>query len=284
MPQSTLRARFAVLLALLCVGAAGCAASGAPPAEQPATAPAGSPPAIEASGSTIAATLDERGLTTMARLVRAAGLEARLSGPGPYTLVAPTDTAFDVAPPLRLERISARRDRAEAFVLDHLLAGRVPPEALSDGLQTLTMYAPEGLREAGHRLTWAVGAGALGVDGARVTVVLETANGVVYVVDRLLPPAPEAWARPAQASPGERVTVLCRWLDADGTPVGGARCMFGWHFGDWMPHDETVTDAHGVARCTRVVPSHPGTDRVLVTVTARGALPTRTVVAVFDVR
>ena len=234
--------------------------------------------------SSIAETLDARGLTTMARLVRAAGLEARLSGPGPYTLVAPTETAFEVVPAVRLERIAARRDRAEAFVLDHLLAGRVPPEALSDGLQTLTMYAPEGLQEAGHRLTWAVGARGLGVDGARVTAVLEAANGVVYVVDRLLPPAPEAWARPARASPGERVTVLCRWVEADGAPVAGARCTFGWHFGAWMPHDETVTNDHGVARCTRVVPSHPGTDRVLVTVTASGPRPTRTVVAAFAVR
>lgn len=283
MPKSTLHAMCAVLLALLCVWTAGCADSGAPPADGPVTPSAGSP-ATASSGSTISDTLVAHGLTTMSRIVRAAGLERRLSSAGPYTLVAPDDEAFDAVAPRELARTLARRDRAEAFVLDHLLAGRVPPEALSDGLQTLTTYAPEGLQEAGHRLTWSVRNGSIQVEGARVTAVLEAANGIVYVVDRPLPPAPEAWARPMQASPGERVTVLCRWVDVGGTPVAGARCMFGWHFGDWMPHDETLTDAHGVARCTRVVPSHPGTDRVLVTVTARGALPTRTVVAVFDVR
>ncbi|RPI29914.1 MAG: hypothetical protein EHM52_04160, partial [Actinomycetota bacterium] len=126
-----------VLLALLCVGVAGCADSGAPPADRPATPAAGSPPATESSGSTIAATLDERGLATMALIVRAAGLERRLSGAGPYTLVAPDEEAFGAVAPRELARTLARRDRAEAFVLDHLLAGRVPPEALSDCLQTL---------------------------------------------------------------------------------------------------------------------------------------------------
>ena len=284
MPKSTLHAMCAVLLALLCVGIAGCADSGAPPADQPVTPSAGSPVAHESSGSTIAATLDEQGLATMARIVRAASLERRLSGAGPYTLVTPDDEAFGAVAPRELARTLARRDGAEAFVLDHLLAGRVPPEALSDGLQTLTMYAPEGLQEAGHRLTWSVQGPPIEVDGARVTAVLETANGLIYVVDRPLPPAPEAWARPARASPGESVTVVCRWVDGGGTPVAGARCVFGWHFGDWMPHDEAVTDGRGVARCTRVVPAELGVRRVLVTVTARGPRPTRTVAAAFTVR
>jgi hypothetical protein len=220
----------------------------------------------------------------MSRIVQAAGLERRLSGAGPYTLVAPDEEAFGAVAPRELARTLARRDRAGAFVLDHLLAGRVPPEALSDGLQTLTMYAPERLQEAGHRLTWSVQGPSIEVDGARVAAVLETANGIVYVVDRPLPAAPEAWARPVRATPGEHVTVVCRWVDADGTPVAGARCVFGWHFGDWMPHDEAVTDARGVARCTRVVPAEPGVRRVLVTVTASGPRPTRTVAAAFTVR
>ncbi len=256
----------------------------ASPTAQPATPAAGSPPATESSGSTIAATLDERGLATMALIVRAASLERRLSSAGPYTLVAPDEEAFGTVAPRELARNLARRDRAEAFVLDHLLAGRVPPEALSDCLQTLTMYAPEGLQEAGHRLTWSVRNGSIRVEGARVTAVLETANGIVYVVDQPLPPAPEAWAHPTRASPGEPVTVVCRWVDGDGTPVGGARCIFGWHFGEWMPHDEAMTDARGVARCTRVVPAEPGARRVLVTVTVSGPRPTRTVVAAFVVR
>ena len=284
MPKLTLCAACAVLLALLCVGVAGCADSGAPPVDQPASPTAGSPPASESSGSTIAATLDAYGLATMSRIVHAAGLERRLTGAGPYTLVAPDEEAFDAVAPRELARTLARRDRAEAFVLDHLLAGRVPPEALTDGLQTLTMYAPEGLQEVGHRLTWSVRNGSIQVEGARVTAGLETANGIVYVVERPLPPAPEAWARPTRASPGEPVTVVCRWVEGDGTPVGGARCVFGWHFGEWMPHDEALTDARGVARCTRVVPAEPGARRVLVTVTASGPRPTRTVVAAFVVR
>jgi uncharacterized surface protein with fasciclin (FAS1) repeats len=289
-PDSWARTLCALIIALACLGLTGCAGSDAQPASTETSAAAaraaeaGSPPATKSSGSSIAVTLDERGLTTMTRIVRAAGLERRLSGAGPYTLVAPDERAFGALPATELSRLCARRDRAKAFVLDQLLAGRVPLEALSDGLLTLTMYTPEGLEEAGHRLTWSVRDAAVEVDGARVTAAVEAANGIVYVVDRPLPSAPEAWARPARASPDERVTVVCRWVDSDGTPVAGARCVFGWHFGDWMPHDEAVTDARGVARCTRVVPAEPGTRRVLVTVTASGPRPTRTVVAAFAVR
>jgi hypothetical protein len=129
-----------------------------------------------------------------------------------------------------------------------------------------------------------VRAGALLVEGARVTTVLDTPGATVYVVDRPLPAIPSARARPACASPGERVTILCRWVDTDGAPVVGARCTFGWHFGSWMPHDTAFTDARGVARCTRVVPDTPGDDRIVVTVTTHGRRPSRTVVATFVVR
>lgn len=264
-----------LVVCLACAWVSACGNLGGGP-----TRPTPSP----AATTTIVETLRDEGLTTMARVVCTAGLESRLSATGPYTLVVPDDDAFGALPAGTMADLLRVRSRARALVLDQLIAGKVPPEALSDGLQTLTMYAPSGLAEAGHRLTWAVRDGAVSVDGARVTAAIAGANGIVYVVDRLLPPAPQVWARPSRARPGERVSVVCRWTRADGTPVADARCIFGWHFGDWMPHDVTWTNASGVARCSRVVPGQPGAHRVLVTVTTRGDAPTRTVVAAFTVR
>jgi len=281
----------ALAVAVVCAGASGCANAGAPagggtvPTAASPTSP-GAPvsrPRRESCDLPLLEALEAHGATTMAGLVRAAGLEERLTGPGPFTVVAPDDGAFAAFAPEELARLSLSADLAGAFVLDHILAGRVAPEALSDGLLTETLYVPGGLREASHRLAWSARDGALEVEGARVTAVLDTPAATVYLVDRPLPAMPSAWARPARASPGERVTVLCRWVDAGGAPVVGARCTFGWHFGDWMPHDQAFTDARGVARCTRVIPSRAAGDRVVVTVTTHGSRPARTVVATFVV-
>jgi uncharacterized surface protein with fasciclin (FAS1) repeats len=282
----------ALAVAVVCAGATACADAGAPAGDRAVTvgAPSASSraappqPSRETSGLPLFEALETHGATTMAHLVRAAGLEERLSASGPVTVIAPDDDAFAAFAATELARLFARDERAQAFVLDHALAGRVPREALSDGLLTETLYFPAGLREASHRLAWAVHDGALEVEGARVTAVLEAAAATVYLVDRPLPATPSAWARPARVSPGERVTIVCRWVDPDGAPIAGARCTFGWHFGAWMPHDEALTDAHGVARCTRLIPSRSAGERVLVTVTTHGPRPARTVVATFAVR
>jgi len=232
----------------------------------------------------IVAALDREGLTTMAGLVRVAGLAPRLTTDGPFTLVAPDEHAFQAMPDDARRRRLERREQARAFVLDHLLGGALPPGAVTDGLQTRTMYVSGGLAEAGHRLQWSVDGATVSVEEAHVTATLPCANGVVYVVDALLPPPPQVWARPSRASPGDPVTVTCRWARADGTPVAGARCIVAWHFDGDTRHDEARTDGEGIARCTRVVPPRPGAGTVLVTVTASGAAPTRTVVATFTVR
>jgi Fasciclin domain len=264
-----------IVACVACALVSGCGAAGSPqaPRASPSKAPV-----------TIVQALDERGLTEMARIVAAAGLDRRLAATGPYTLVAPDDAAFAVMPAGARARLLTARGRARAFVLDLLLAGGLPRDALRDGLQTLTMYAPLGLAEAGHRLTWTVQDSDALVDGARVSDVVVASNGIVYVVDRPLPPAPEVHARPSRASAGDAVTLVCRWTLADGTPVAGARCILAWHFGRSILYDTVFTDASGVARGTRVVPPDPGTERVLVTVTARGSAPTRTVVTSFAVR
>jgi uncharacterized surface protein with fasciclin (FAS1) repeats len=275
-PSSPVRVAYALILALAVASALGCDA-----ADRDAASSAPSP---VPSTRTIVAVLGDPDLQIMWQAVRTAGLEARLSGPGPYTLIAPDDAAFSVVPARERSRLGSERPRARALVLDSLLAGRLPQGEIRDGLQCRTMVSSDSIAEAGHRVTWTVSDGEIRIDGATVTDIVEAGNGIVYVVDRALPSAPEVWSRPMRASPGDRVTVFCRWRDADGTPVAGARCLFVWHFGTSQPHVTRVTDTAGLARCAVRVPSSASVDTVLVTVTTSGSRPTRTVVAAFSIR
>ena len=80
--------------------------------------------AAEAAGDETLAT----GLGDNAKLVaaaKAAGLEATLAGPGPYTLLAPSDAAFDKLPPGALDTLMKPEARAEltAVLTNHILPG-----------------------------------------------------------------------------------------------------------------------------------------------------------------
>src|SRR5262249_46056233 len=63
---------------------------------------------------------------TFLRLVRIAGYEDTLRGPGPFTLFAPTDTAFVRMPRAQFARLSEPRAHDELLTLlsYHVVAGR----------------------------------------------------------------------------------------------------------------------------------------------------------------
>ena len=60
----------------------------------------------QTSGKTLAGALAaESSLTTFTRLVKAAGLEGTLSLDGPFTILAPNDTAFRMMPESDLDEL-----------------------------------------------------------------------------------------------------------------------------------------------------------------------------------
>lgn len=72
------------------------AVSGCTQNEQAATAKKGAEAVKEAGDKTIAAGLDQKG--RFLTLAKAAGLDATLAGPGPYTVFVPDDAAFEKLP------------------------------------------------------------------------------------------------------------------------------------------------------------------------------------------
>ncbi|MES2668581.1 MAG: fasciclin domain-containing protein [Patescibacteria group bacterium] len=123
-------------------------------------------------------------VTTVVAAVSAAGLAETLQGPGPFTVFAPNNGAFEKLPDGTVETLLLPENKAMlADILTyHVVAGRYTAADLRDG-QTLTTV------QGGTIL--------IGKSGSRITVngsaMVETAdvissNGVTFVIDTVLMP------------------------------------------------------------------------------------------------
>lgn len=122
-------------------------------------------------------------LSTLVEALTAAGLVETLSGPGPYTVFAPTNAAFEALPPGTLDDLlkPANKQQLADLLSYHVAEGEVLAADLTDGQKIPSLQ--------GEDLT-------IGVDGSTVTVngvPVETAdvttgNGVVHVIGSVLTP------------------------------------------------------------------------------------------------
>lgn len=147
--------------------------------QPPATAGGTSLPTITelASGS--------EDFETLTALLGAAGLADALDGPGPFTVFAPTDDAFDALPP-ELTNALLQPENADvlANVLKyHVVAGEVPA-AVATSL-------PYARATNGQRIPFVFDPNVgFFVDGAEVvTTDIQCANGVVHVISDVMLPA-----------------------------------------------------------------------------------------------
>jgi len=125
----------------------------------------------------------ESGFSTLAAAVEAAGLVDALSGKGPFTVFAPTDSAFAKLPAGTVESLLKPENRAQLVEIlsYHVVAGRV----FSD--QAVKLTSVNSL--LGRDLALKVDAGTLRVNGARVTATdVQASNGVIHVVDTVIIP------------------------------------------------------------------------------------------------
>lgn len=121
---------------------------------------------------------------TLVAAVKAAGLAETLSGPGPFTVFAPTDAAFaklgkdTIATLLKPEN----KDKLAAILKHHVVAGAVPAAA--------AMKLDEATALDGTKLALKKSATGLTVGGANVvTTDVLAGNGVIHVVDAVILPA-----------------------------------------------------------------------------------------------
>jgi len=120
---------------------------------------------------------------TLEAAVIAADLVGTLSGPGPFTVFAPTDAAFAALPAGTVDALLADPSgELTEILLYHVLGAQVLSTDLSDGQVATTIN--------GKDIVVTIENGEVFINNAKVTVVdLPADNGVVHVIDAvLLPP------------------------------------------------------------------------------------------------
>lgn len=120
--------------------------------------------------------------TTLQAALEAAELDGVLSGPGGFTLFAPTDAAFENLPEGLLDDLLADPEgELTEILLYHALGGIALSTNLSDGQTIETLD--------GRSITVTIDGDGVQIDDALVTVAdIVTVNGVVHVIDAVLIP------------------------------------------------------------------------------------------------
>jgi uncharacterized surface protein with fasciclin (FAS1) repeats len=127
-------------------------------------------------------------VSTLVKAVQAAGLDGTLSGPGPFTVFAPTNAAFDKLPKGALDGLlkPESKEKLKGVLTYHVIAGRLLAQDLQDGQQLTTVN--------GQKLTVSVKDGKVMISNGKdapvsvATADVVSSNGVTHVIDGVLLP------------------------------------------------------------------------------------------------
>jgi uncharacterized surface protein with fasciclin (FAS1) repeats len=143
-------------------------------------------PAAAASGKqTIVATADDAGqFGVLLSLAKKAGLVGALSGRGPLTVYAPTDTAFKAVPKATLTRLANDKAALRRVLLYHVVKGNVPASRVVRLKSARTLAGPAiAIRVNGKSVF-------LNRSTKVVATDIGASNGTIHVINKvLLPPA-----------------------------------------------------------------------------------------------
>jgi uncharacterized surface protein with fasciclin (FAS1) repeats len=119
--------------------------------------------------------------TTLASLLKKAGLVGALQRKGPFTVLAPTDAAFAKVPKSTLAALGADRAKLRSVLLYHVIAGKVPAAKVVKLRSAKTLN--------GQPVRIRVVEGKVFVGGARVVKTdVAASNGVIHVINQVLIP------------------------------------------------------------------------------------------------
>ncbi len=165
-------------------------ACGGPAGEPPATADAMTgdvaAPASEAPPATanLLETANAAGsFTTLLAALKAADLEGTLSGPGPFTVFAPTDEAFAKLPAGTVDGLlkPENKEKLVAVLTYHVISGNMMAKDVVGAKSLKTVQGQEvSVSQQGSDVL---------IDGAKVLKTdIAASNGVIHVIDSVVLP------------------------------------------------------------------------------------------------
>jgi uncharacterized surface protein with fasciclin (FAS1) repeats/nucleoid-associated protein YgaU len=125
------------------------------------------------------------GFDTLLDALTAANLTDALEGAGPFTIFAPTDTAFAALPAGAMDQLLANpTGQLTQILLFHVLSGKVMSEDITNGMEATT--------QQGKAVNFEVTGDDVKVNGANVVAKdIEGTNGVVHAIDAVILPPPD---------------------------------------------------------------------------------------------
>ena len=120
---------------------------------------------------------------TLVAAVQAAELVETLKSKGPFTVFAPTDEAFSQLDKATLESLlkPENKDQLVAILTYHVVAGKVMSTDITDNMQPSTVN--------GSTINIKLNNGKVMINDATViTADVDTDNGVIHVIDKVLIP------------------------------------------------------------------------------------------------
>lgn len=123
-------------------------------------------------------------VTTVVAAVKAAGLVETLKGAGPFTVFAPTNSAFEKLPAGTVDTLLKPENKAKltSILTYHVVSGAYKMADLTDGLKLTTVN--------GEELSFTMKDGKLWINGSAMieTPDVISSNGVTHVIDTVLMP------------------------------------------------------------------------------------------------
>lgn len=123
--------------------------------------------------------------TKLVEAATVAGLVETLNGPGPFTIFAPTDEAFDRLPLVIVEWLMKDAQKSKNILLYHVVPGNITTEELTKlkSLKTvqgqeLKIEPPKGFMRKNIRVN---GANVISTD-------IAASNGICHIIDYVLVP------------------------------------------------------------------------------------------------
>lgn len=133
--------------------------------------------------------INSLGATALERFIGQAGLNTTLAGTGPFTVLAPSNEAFERLPREFIRRLEANKTLLTEFIEFHVISGTHKTADLRNDELDVSLFPNHKVRiniynlEEGKVIT---------ADGSRLTKPDNTAsNGVVHLLGRVLYPVPE---------------------------------------------------------------------------------------------